>query len=164
MVSEKRGWVRITRAHLFRTLAARFGCLVALHLMLAPGSAQAAAPIYFDLGGLIVSTLLYLFVLIILIVVVATTKGTLARWLLLGYIAAPFVYARVVIVVEGNRQAAMQRESDTARQRRFEEEGRKVRDCVEGVINDPSCKQYLEWKPPEGLDGSSLGALQGRGR
>ncbi len=156
--------MQVAHARSYQALANRLGWLAALHAMLLPGSAQAAAPIYFDLGGLIVSALLYLFGLIILVVVAATTKRILACWLLFGYFVAPFVYVGVVLVADDYRRTAMQRESDAASQRRFDEEGRKVRECVEGVINDPSCKQYLEWKPPEGMDGSSLGLVQGRGR
>lgn len=139
-----------------RLLSARAGCVAALQSMLVPGSAQAAAPVYFDLGGLIFWSLLYVFGLISLIAGVATTKSTLARWLFLAYIAAPFAYVGVDLVMKENRQVAMQREADAARQRRFEEEGRKVRDCIEGVVKDSSCRQYLEWKPPEGLDGNDL--------
>jgi hypothetical protein len=132
--------------------------------MLVPGSVHAAAPIYFDLWGLILWTLLYFFGLFTLIGFAATTKGTLARWLLVGWVAAPIIFIGVFIGAAKHAEAAKQRELDAARQQRFEEEGRKVRDCVEGVVKAPSCGQYLEWKPPEGMDGSSLSFPEGRGR
>ncbi len=83
--------------------------LVAAVAILSPMSVQAAAPVYFDLGGLLLYGALYLIGLIILLAVVIFSKDKLASsWLFAAYVVGPLLYVGVNITVKSiqNKQAS----------------------------------------------------------
>lgn len=80
-----------------RTRAGSATCALAFTGILLPLSAQAAGPVYFDLGGLVLYSALYLLGLIIFPIVIATSKDKrMSSWIFAAYVIGPVLYIGII--------------------------------------------------------------------